>query len=407
MKTSRISTITQAARFSIVILMLAYGPPLRAQESKAAQTVTLAQLSRLIGGPTLITLHFKNAPPEAVFAEVARQAKVKILTPALDDQNKPVAPISIDVVRQPFWRVMRSLCSQIKADADVNTDIYDTRPVTITFNGSESIRGPVSDQSLALTVAESISQSSELDYYQPDYIDQTWSLNLILVVDPKLRLLNVLPPFKLKKVVDEAGRTIFDPVTAANQGSGDPFGLLTSLYFNSSGPLVKRGHLVASNRMRDFNGTARLFVGFNIQRWEVPDILSAKNAVRVVQRTTGPSRYTVQNVVTTDTDYEVHLTISEREFDLEDQFASTAEFEGRIHLFDGQGHEFPLDQAHVHTSSGFDDPVSLIVPFERKSEDGDALFHIAKLGAPQKLVIEIPDVRAVEVPVEFRNLPLP
>ena len=392
---------------ALLIGTLVSAAPLRADESQNAQTVTPAQLSRLIGGPTLITLHFKKAAPEKVFAEVARQARVKILTPALDDQNKPVAPISIDVVRQPFWRVMRSLCSQINADADVGTDIYDTRPVTITLGGNESIRGPVSDQNLALAVAESISQSSELDYYQPGYIDQTWSLNLILVVDPKLRLLDTLPPFKLEKVVDEAGHTIFDPVTAANQGSGDAFGLLTSIYFNSYGPLVKRGHLVASNRMRDFSGTARLFVGFNIQRWQVPDILAAKNVVRIVKRATGPSRYTVQNVVTTDTDYEVHLTITEREFDLEDQAAIYAHFEGRIHLFDGQGHEFPLDEAHVHTSNDPRDPVSLVVPFERSSETGNDIFHLPKLGTPQKLVIEIPDVRAVEVPVEFRNLPLP
>ena len=107
------------------------------------------------------------------------------------------------------------------------------------------------------------------------------------------------------------------------------------------------------------------------------------------------------------TDYEVHLTVSKQEFDLTDQFADNAEFEGRIHLFDGQGHEFSLDQLHVHTSDNFVDPESFVVPFERSSEDGGGLFHIAKLGTPQKLVIEIPDVRAVEVPVEFRNLPLP
>lgn len=400
---------TQVSPFSIVILLLIFGSPLRAQESKAAPTVTLAQLSQLIGGPTRITLHFKNAAPEVVFAEVARQAGVTIDTSALGAQgNIPSVPISIDVERQPFWQVFRTLGSRLNIDPDIyGTVIKIERP------GARSLeRGPISDQGLAsdqglvLVVADSSARSSDLSYSAPGPRKQSRRLNLILLVDPKLRLLDESPPLKLETVADEAGRTIFEAATPSLV-LGSPFGISSELLYGSDSQPVQTSQSSASRRMPEVKGTARLFVGFNIERWEVPDILAARNVVRVVKRAGGPSRYTVQDVVTTDTNYEVHLTISKREFDLEDQFATYARFEGRVHLFDGQGHEFPQDQSHVRTSNDFSDSVSLVVPFKRKSEDGDRLFHVAELGTPQKLVIEIPDIRAVEMPVEFRNLPLP
>ena len=394
MKTCGTSIATQVSHFSAVMLLilaLAYGTPLRAQESKAAQTVTPAELSRLIGGPTLITLHFKNAPPEAVFAEIARQAGVTIDASSLGkDGDIRSAPVSIDVERQPFWQVYRTLASRLNVDADIyGTVINIERPDARSLE-----RGPVSDQGLVLVVADNSALTSGLSYSTPGPRTQSRSLNLILLVDPKLRLLDTSPPLKLETVVDEAGRTVLEAGTSG-EGLGGTFGISKEIICASD------SHSAASRRMREVKGTARLFVGFNTERWEVPDILTAKNAVRVVKRATGPSRYTVQNVVTTDTDYELHLTVSKQEFDLQEEPDGEVNFERRVHLFDAQGNELPQDQFGTRVDASAD-PVSLVVTFERSPKE-------SKTGSdtPQKLVIEIPDIRAVEVPVEFTDLPLP
>jgi len=52
-----------------------------------------------------------DADPQEVFAELSKQAKVRI---AFDNQNWPngMPKISIDVDRQPFWLVMKALAEK-------------------------------------------------------------------------------------------------------------------------------------------------------------------------------------------------------------------------------------------------------------------------------------------------------
>lgn len=374
---------------ALLMVLAVLAGPARAEEKAVAQTVTMGELNQLIGGPTLVTLHFQNAAPKTIFAELARQAKVTIDTSPLDFQpEKPLAPISVDVVRQPFWPVIRSLCTRlhvaIYADASGGLFVQRDTPNSLT-------RGPVCSLGPVLLVADSGDRSVKREYSSSGDRTQDRGMSLLIIVDPKLRLLGDLPKLQLNAAIDEKGRKLFKAGSTPSSGQGNPFELSTRIdYHTTGGPSDSR-------RLADLKGTGKLFVGFNVQRWEVPDVLQAKNVVRTIKRGTGTSRYVFSGLEVTDNNYIVHLTISKREFDLQDQFALEADFDLRVHLYDAQGHEFGRVQFGAKVGDDTD-PVSLTVPFERPDD------HSSK---PAKLVVEIPDVRAVEVPFEFKDLPLP
>src|SRR5688572_15923675 len=61
--------------------------------------------------PTLITLHHKDASPEVVVRDIARQAKVDINTFDVDILRR-ARRVTLDVDKQPFWLVLRQFCEQ-------------------------------------------------------------------------------------------------------------------------------------------------------------------------------------------------------------------------------------------------------------------------------------------------------
>ena len=360
----------------------ALAAPMRAQENRAgnsvAKTVAMDELTRLIGGPTLVSLHFKSATRKAVFDELARQAGIGIDARYADTvDGKPRVPVSVDMERQPFWLALRALCTRF--DLDIGTG-SGPKPLFVVPRGLGISAGcPISGHGLVLFMAGSPQSPREL--------------SLFLLVDPKMRLLDRVPALHLDAAMDEKGRTVFAPGNPT-EAVGGGFGFVSNvLYFSDGGPSDSR-------RLAEARGTARLFVGFNIKWWTVPDILRARHAARTVPRPAGVSRYVVRKIAATSRGYDVHLSVSQREFDLQDVLPLYSQIEKRVHLFDARGREYVSGDARVE--NGIGDPVRFTVPFTRAPPGAGN-----SPGRPQTLVIEIPDVRAVEAPFGFNDLPLP
>jgi hypothetical protein len=78
--------------------------------------------------PTLVSLRVQDAPVDQVLADLAKQAQTQIILPASTPgrrggmgmggagvgapTSQPVAAVTLDVQRQPFWTVLRQVCSQ-------------------------------------------------------------------------------------------------------------------------------------------------------------------------------------------------------------------------------------------------------------------------------------------------------
>lgn len=81
-------------------------------EARDRALVVLEQLETLRRlGPSRITLHLKNATPQAAFQELSRQGHVLIRAwrPSLWT-NRDYPPITLELQDSPFWEAMREVC---------------------------------------------------------------------------------------------------------------------------------------------------------------------------------------------------------------------------------------------------------------------------------------------------------
>lgn len=386
-----------ARKIICVSMALVLSTAVQAAEDRTAKTITVTELNRLIGGPTLVSLHLKNVPPQRVFEEIARQTNSSIDTAMFGYQTtRKFAPMSIDVDRKPFWPLLFSLAEKLKISVYPTVD---TRIILQDGAHNGLYFGPVTDSGAVLICVQSSSSAVGFDYANPQKLEADRWLHFNLVIDPKLRLLDISPPFQIETAADEKGRTLFETRSRASS-QGVPFGLNTRVDFNAT------GQPVASDRLVKLSGTAKILVATKVERWAVSDVLKVKNVVKNVRRTAGNSQYVLRDVVQTDHNYEVHLSLSRREFDLQNVNPRNGDFQYRVQLYDAQNRQLLRREngARVLADPARKDGerIFLTVPFERGPKDWKL-----RRGAPFKLVVEIPTVRAVEVPFRFTDLPLP
>src|SRR5437867_1015720 len=89
-------------------------PPQPPPKAKPLPKITLEELDKAIGGPTLITLHRQDAPRRQVLLELAQQVRASGVdlrpTGEPGDINKMV---SVDIDKQPFWSAMQTLAPKL------------------------------------------------------------------------------------------------------------------------------------------------------------------------------------------------------------------------------------------------------------------------------------------------------
>ena len=384
--------------FSLLTAALTFCAPARCADKPTAPTISLEELNQIIGGPTLISLHFKNAPAMTVFRALAQQAKMEIKATFIDPA-KDLRPVSIDIDEQPFWLAVRQVCAQSGAE------LYQGfgKDIIIAPNGDLSLSGgPFVQHGPIMVVAASTRREKRWQYFAPAGPSATKretqrEIQLTIIVDPKLRLLSNLPPLRFTTAVDEKGRTIFQPKSGIS-ANGTSFTLNAHMRFGSTVGFAE------SQRLAKLTGQTKLFLALGMENWQIDDVLQAKNAMRVVQRGGEDVSYALLGVRPTDQNYEVRLSIARREFawQNQDQVPAAGDFQLRVHLYDAQNREFRRATFAQRVEENAD-TVFLTVPFARGSGDAKD-----QSGIPQKLVVEIPRmVRAVELPFEFTDLPLP
>lgn len=384
--------------FPLFAAALTFSAPTRGADKPTAPTISLEELNRIIGGPTLISLHFKDAPAMTVFRALAQQATLEI-QPMYADLIKDLRPVSIDIDEQPFWLAVREVCAQSGAE------LYQGfgKDIMIVPNGDLSLSGgPFVQHGPIMVVAASARREKRWQYFAPAGPSATKGetqreIQLTIIVDPKLRLLSNVPPLRFTTAVDEKGRTIFQPESRIS-ASGKEFTLNAHMKFASTVGFTD------SQRLAKLAGQTKLFLALGTENWQIDDVLHAKNLGHVVQRGGEDSSYVLLGVKPTAQNYEVRLSIARREFAWQDQdqVPAAGDFQLRVHLYDAQNREFrrAFFAQRVEEKG---DTVFLTVPFERAAVGGQN-----QPGIPHKLVVEIPRmVRAVELPFEFTDLPLP
>lgn len=366
----------------------AYGQP----EAAPPKPLTPEQVSQLIGAPTLVTLQRQGTKPAAAFAELARQAGIPVNTAELGANNT----INVNIVGLPFWMALRSLL----AGGDVSLNAYNADQfLSFQDNPTGNLRGPLFANGPFLVGVEGARKNAStelhfgLDATKQRESNAQLTMNMDLFPDPKLRLMGRSPMLRVDALVDDKGRS-WAPDEKEVETNGAGASLLWEQFEFNLKPGVE-----PNTRIAEFNGALKVLVVVKTDRWKIEDVLQAQNVTKTVPRAGGAVNYTLRRVTVTDDEYIVQLGVPASDWhnDTPDS-PNLGDFHLFARLLDADGHDLQFANSN---EGGQGDTLSETLHFSRTTDEDKPAQPAARL------VIEIPEVRVVEIPFEFHNLPLP
>jgi hypothetical protein len=393
--------------------------------------ISPSDLDKAIGGPTLVTLQFKDAPPEKVFGSLAEQAGVyfNAYTSSTDGLKKLVPPMTVAVERQPFLSTLQTLAARYGLRFALKTSFIaeSATGLTLALERSEDpqmqMSGPVLARGPFVVIATSIQRARTVALTADPakakpapaargdlYVD------FVVLADPKLRERLIGAPvfWDAFPVNDrEANRWTFRSVD-----SGSEQGVWGERFRNMGRPPLEWRY--TAHRTLPTNGDVRfpplkatatqMLVTTKSVTWEVQDILSAKNTAKEVSLTEGSRRYIVHEVKKAPDKYfprrgfmyEVRLSLS-----------GVGITKGRWSGWPALTSKNVVDTLRLVDAEGRD-----FAPYryELKDETFTCAFSsgaargVGKvaLGQPATLLWQLPtEIRTIVIPMEFSDLPMP
>jgi len=365
-------------------------------EARARAQETLARIAdRRWTGPSMVTLHRRNALPGTVLDELFKQAAGTYATwpPALF-QDGASAPLDVDFDHTPFLAAFKEVCGKAGLNARF---VYDRRRITVTRDQSAPMFGPSIVDGPVLVAAEGVSASANVRFANPVAASRSGSLSFQVLLEPRLRITHGW--FEVLKMEDQNGKSLVqEGGNAANRAMPNFMPSANSLTFNSEFYWAGRVSLLLprdSTKIAVFKANLHLQAHARTERVEIRDILNAKE----ITKTVDGRRFTLHDVVLNGYYYRMQLTLYRGNMSEQDWAWFSYPF-SRIRLVDSN------DQDLTPSSGG------------RSGGPNESTFNMtmtrqafgqpAPPGEPVALIWELPlKTREIIVPVEFSDLPLP
>ena len=364
--------------------------------------VTWEQWQQKFGGPTLVSLEFKDTPALEAIEALAQQAPLGVQALNRDEwERREPKTLSGTYRAQPFWAVTRDMLKQLDAHLE-NSGHWGTgagisfHPYRGEGSALVSSNGPAI---LALSKADFYRVTSQGDNRQTP----TESLNLSgkLYLDPKLRLLENALVLHLDEANTENGVSLL-PEQDRQLGTKDfPIDLTLSLR-----PPAQNG-----GRLRNLTGTLHAAVAWHSESWQVSDVLNAKNQSHTFSSSDN-SLYVELREIKKDGDaYQIVLVSVQNETDhAQPRLLSTGqqvsivnEITDAVHLLGADGHYWLPMGGFTNYSSQAPNRLSIRTLRFVTNLKGDK-----SNAPPARLVVNYDaDWRELIVPFSFENLPLP
>ena len=343
-------------------------------------------------GPTRITLHLDETPAPEAFAALARQLHQEIiLDPPELWKGKPSPRITINADSVSFWEVMR----QISRQAGVEPDFSDNGR----FKLIEAVDGkwattPAVSVGPLLVQAVRIVQTRTVEFARPQSPEVTCALSLNVLSEPKMRIIAEGCSINIESAVDEKNQSLLSE--DAEDPPFSPIGDNTRVWETEVDLLrpAKSGLKIAR-----LKGTIHLLIPAKIETLNVPTILNVSD----LEQTVCGRRLTLHSAQKVKGGYEVQVSLFRN--GLNDakwkQWKNPREM---VRLVDSNGLQIYF--SGVTATVDEEQQCSLTLHFENPNNMPNG--GEGPVGPPVSLVWEVPaELRELQVPFEFRDLPLP
>lgn len=362
------------------------------EEMRTRLEATIRQIDEnRASGTSIITIHLKQAQPKDVIAELSKQAGTVLRTlPVNLWESRTFEAKDIDIEHQPFWEALKVVCtawglSPQQSGMDRDMFITDRNLGLRAFGEAPSvISGPF------LVTAMNINRNHNVDLNHPKDIRRMCTVQMSVLVEPKIKVLQGTYAAKVEQAVDEKGNVMAGPANNAMQTVMSPGN--TWVWSMSCNLVPQAG---AGERIAILKGHGTFMVQARSETIEIPEVLSAKN----VSRSVAGKRFVLKDVrKTTENMYEASITLYRSGVNpAEWSFMANHAFK----LVDAKGNALMRTGPNITGSTP--DATEMKFVFNRNLWNNGEI-----AGEPVKLVWEVPtETREVVVPFEFRDLPLP
>ena len=363
-----------------------YGTGFAQQSVGAYSVVALREIASADESAlTLITLHMKDATTEAVYGEIARQAKLQIV--AATGNRPPRANVNIDVERQPFWKIMHQLAGQTGM-APLSLP-FGQREVRLNYNPNWA-KAPSNYSGCALYVVNSISFNQNVSYIVQGQDRSSLDLTIDTYIDPIIDVLQVMG-LRLDEALDENGvslRNYQRPVPDASWGAFGPSRVRAQLAWL---PTIGK-------RIVRLRGAVQIAQCTKRETWEIGDIQNAKDVVRKFSHGT----YTVKGLGSREADSASFYVKVQIQPSANLQYTDPLIHINALHdirLLDASGQAYMTGGGGGGGAGGL---LEYTINFRNQGKDGQVL------GPPSKFIWEIPiAMKELVVPLELNDISLP
>lgn len=357
-------------------------------EARKNAEAALAQINddRIVG-PSYITLHVKDASPREVFEEVSRQCYAPLPTYPDNLWEQGHWPkLTLDVDHKPFWDVMPDLCR--KLGVDFRPFQYGMR---IMQTGGMGMQGIMQTQGPFLIVANQITRTQTRQLGGPAAAQSQFGLNLQVYAEPKIVVLRTGGGVNVEQAVDDHGNSLVGN-DGPNRGFWGGFSgwggwtLYAPMHYPEKNPGAK---------IVKFKAQATFIIQTRSEKFELDNVLNLRQTTKIVNGVA----ITFKDLKKAGDSYQLHLHVAQANFGGPEWQQLVEGVQTRLQLQDAAGN--PFDHRGM-SSSGSNDAIEVTLDFAPSPRpDGKSI------GEPAKILWDIPtESKPVNVPIEFKNLPL-
>jgi len=337
--------------------------------------------SRVLG-PSLITLHVKDAAPGEVFASIARQCSGPLPTWPDKLWSEGSWPrLTLDCDAKPFWEVVTELSKRLEVDF-VSAEPQEIR---ISRDSGHSPGGTCISGAFMLT-ADAMTFRNGMN------------VELSIFAEPKVVVTRSIS-FKLDSALDDRGNALLPQTSRRVFGRRFRTG-------SRQLPMPFQRPPEEVNRIGVFKGSVMIAIQTVSQNWEIPDPLSMAATFPRAQREE-QTRLVDSIPVTIESftashggdSYELQATIPSVWSSKGAQDEMMELIRKRLKVLDSDGKPLLLGSVDAR---GTNDDTEITADFNRAPQpDGSST------GAPVKLIWDIPaETRSLVVPFSFKDLPI-